>query len=153
MQEFVAKNSTLITDTNNAYFGLSSDYNHITVKHRSADGNYKTDSHFHTNNIENFWSTFKRGIIGIYHYVSPKHLHRYTTEFGYRYNNRQETPNIKFEDAINGTNKKTLTYKKLIYVAPLQQKEEIEIKPELTNEEKFHNFLDNIDPDTAPLAE
>lgn len=57
MQEFVEKGSTLITDTNNAYFGLSSDYNHITVKHRSGEVNYTTDHHFHTNNIENFWST------------------------------------------------------------------------------------------------
>lgn len=47
------------------------------------------------------------------HQVSPKHLRRYTNEFGYRYN-RQETPNVKFENAISGANKKTLTYQKLI---------------------------------------
>jgi hypothetical protein len=97
MQENVATNATIITDAYNSYLGLESEYNHIRVKH--SEGNYKTDSHFHTNNIENFWSTFKRGIIGIYYQISPKHLHRYTTEFGYRYNSRTDTSVVKFHDA------------------------------------------------------
>lgn len=45
----------------------------------------KVMSIFTTNDIENFWSALNRDIIGIYHYVSPKHLHRYTSEFGYVY--------------------------------------------------------------------
>lgn len=146
MQEFVGKGSTLITDTNNSYFGLSSDYNHITVKHRSSEGDYKTDHHFHTNNIENFWSTFKRGIVGIYHYVSPKHLHRYTNEFGYRYNNRQETPNVKFDDAISGANKKTLTYQKLIGGVTNQTLDQISTKfAEKKPDQDFLDRLDNLD--------
>ncbi len=44
---------------------------------------------FHTNGIENFWSLFKRGIIGIYHQVSNKHLQAYADEFAYRYNTRK----------------------------------------------------------------
>ena len=42
----------------------------------------------HTNNIENFWSIVKRGIIGIYQHVSEKHLDGYMTEFAYKYNYR-----------------------------------------------------------------
>lgn len=101
----------LITDAYRSYNGLEKQYNHIKVKH--TEGNYKTDKHFHTNNIENFWSIFKRGIIGIYHYVSPEHLHRYTTEFGYRYNNRKEKGAEKFIAAVAKSGKSRLSYAKL----------------------------------------
>jgi hypothetical protein len=50
-----------------------------------SKGNYVTDKAFHTNNIDNFRSLLKRGLIGIYHNVGPKHLHRYCNEFGFRY--------------------------------------------------------------------
>jgi hypothetical protein len=39
----------------------------------------------------------KRGLIGSYHRVSIKHLHRYLTEFEYRFNGRRE------EDLFSGT--------------------------------------------------
>jgi transposase-like protein len=43
----------------------------------------------HTNTVEGFFSLLKRGIIGTFHHVSPQHLQRYTTEFDFRYNNRE----------------------------------------------------------------
>ncbi len=39
-----------------------------------------------TNGIESFWALVKRGYIGTFHFVSPKHLHRYLDEFTYRHN-------------------------------------------------------------------
>ena len=42
----------------------------------------------HTNGMESHWALFKRGIHGIYHHVSVKHLTRYSAEFGGRHNNR-----------------------------------------------------------------
>ena len=144
MLEHVAKGATLITDANRSYFALASEYNHVSVKHRSEQGDYRTDSHFHTNNIENFWSTFKRGIIGIYHYVSPKHLHRYTTEFGYRYNNRQETSVIKFSDAVGKSSKQTLSYQKLIGGVTKQKLDTISLI-KANNNPSETDLLDNID--------
>jgi transposase-like protein len=113
MVEHVANGTTLITDHHKSYLGLSTHINHVRVKGDTLSGDYKTDRHFHTNNIENFWSTLKRGIIGIYHYVSPQHLHRYTTEFTYRYNNRKDLPVAKFNEAVAKANNTTLSYKKL----------------------------------------
>ena len=43
----------------------------------------------HTNNIECFWSHLKRGVDGIYHWVSKKHLQSYVDEFSLRFNTRK----------------------------------------------------------------
>ena len=44
----------------------------------------------HTNTIEGFWSLVKRGIGGVYHSVSAKHLQGYLNEYAWRYNQRHE---------------------------------------------------------------
>jgi transposase-like protein len=81
----VEKNSTIITDEWLSYKGLSENNVHKIVNHGS--GQYVIgDSH--TNNIENFWSLFKRGFIGQYHQLSKKHLNEYLDEFCFRHNNR-----------------------------------------------------------------
>jgi hypothetical protein len=43
---------------------------------------------WHTNTVENFFSILKRGFYGVYQHVSEAHLHRYCTEFDFRYNTR-----------------------------------------------------------------
>lgn len=150
MQEHVDKDATLITDAYKSYNGLMDQYNHIMVKHTVGD--YKTDRHFHTNNIENFWSTFKRGIIGIYHYTSAKHLHRYTNEFGYRYNNREDAGVIKFESAVKKANKSRLSYEKLIGRPTTQTLDRL--AENHTKKPPAHpdSWMDNIDPDNAPIV-
>jgi hypothetical protein len=39
------------------------------------------------NRTESIWSVMKRGLHGIYHHASEKHLHRYVDEFTFRLNN------------------------------------------------------------------
>lgn len=46
-------------------------------------------SKIHTNTVEGSFSLLKRGLIGSSHRVSIKHLHRYLTEFEYRFNQRK----------------------------------------------------------------
>ena len=41
-----------------------------------------------TNTVEGYFSILKRGINGVYHHVSAKHLKRYLAEFDFRYNER-----------------------------------------------------------------
>lgn len=106
----VDRSAKLITDSYTSYKSLNKLYNHVTVKHT----NYITIGEDHTNTIEGFWSLLKRGIVGIYHQVSPKHLHRYCNEFGYRYNSRQISDCNRFEEAVKNVNNIRLTYEKLI---------------------------------------
>ena len=57
----------------------------------------------HTQNIENFWSLLKRGIMGSYHHVSKAYLPLYMNEFSWRFNNRKN-PNM-FADLVQGVGK------------------------------------------------
>lgn len=109
IKEMVAKGSVVITDEWHGYNGVAKDFNHVVVNHKD---NEFVRGAFHTNNIENFWSHLKRGIYGIYHQVSAKHLHRYCDEFAYRYNTRKIGTNQKFNYSLE--NSARLTYKTLI---------------------------------------
>ena len=61
-------------------------YNHLFVKHKD---NEFVSGRVYTNTIENFWGLLKRGLLGIYHNTSKKHLQMYIDEFVFRYNTRQ----------------------------------------------------------------
>lgn len=68
----------------------------------------------HTNTAENFFSILKRGIPGVYHHISQEHLHRYLSEFDFRYSNRVAlgVDDIKRSDlALQGAKGKRLTYR------------------------------------------
>jgi hypothetical protein len=65
---------------------LSKKYKHQTTNHSA--GQY-VNGLCHTNGMENFWSLLKRGIVGQYHYVTPRYLDKYITEFSFRQNNRK----------------------------------------------------------------
>jgi transposase-like protein len=64
-----------------------------------------------TNTVEGYFSILKRGINGVYHHVSKKHLHRYLGEFDYCYNARQVTDGERALEALKGFEGKRLTYK------------------------------------------
>lgn len=112
MLENVQNNSTIVTDAYRSYNGLSANFTHITIKH--TDGNYITIGDAHTNTIEGFWKGFKLGIQAIYNAVSPKHLHRYSNEFSFRYNSRGVADVNRFEDCFKQVNNVRLTYNNLI---------------------------------------
>ncbi len=110
IEGMVAKGSIMITDEWGAYTGLSGDYQHEVLKHNA---NEFVRNGFHTNSIEGFWSLLKRGIFGIYHSVSPKHLNKYCDEFSYRYNTRSIKDDQRFSASLTQVQGR-LTYKRLI---------------------------------------
>ena len=65
----------------------------------------------HTNSAEGFFSILKRGINGVYHHVGRKHLHRYLSEFDFRYNARKIEDGDRAMLAIKGTTGKRLMYR------------------------------------------
>ncbi len=99
----VKEGTTIISDGWKGYVGLSAKYDHKVVDH--GTGEYVRDG-FHTNSIEGFWSHLKRGIMGIYHKVSKKHLFRYCDEFAFRYNTRNFSDEERFSLFIMSTYKR-----------------------------------------------
>ena len=87
VEETVAPQSTIYTDGSSAYRHAHEDYTHQAVRH--SVGEY-VRGQAHTNGIESFWSLLKRAHMGTFHKLSPKHLHRYVTEFAGQKNVRHE---------------------------------------------------------------
>ncbi|MBI4479467.1 MAG: IS1595 family transposase [Acidobacteria bacterium] len=113
VKESVEPGSKLMTDQFPGYRVIGKAYDHSTVKH------YKKEyvrGNTHTNSIENFWSLFKRGLVGSFHKVSEKHLDRYLDEFTYRFNGRKDehlfTATLK-----NLVNAKAMPFEKLTKTA------------------------------------
>jgi transposase-like protein len=101
----IAKESGLMTDEHASYKEPGSEFaSHDTVNHSKDEyvryWNEVTDktgvngkpivetSVITTNTVEGYYSIFKRGMKGIYQHCSEKHLHRYLSEFDFRYSNR-----------------------------------------------------------------
>lgn len=110
----VPRGAAVVTDEFAGYRGLNSKgYVHHTVNHSA--GEYVRHFCIHTNGIESFWALLKRGHYGIYHYMSPKHLHRYVNEFAFRQNTAQAGTMGFIEQTIGRMIGKRLTYKGLIH--------------------------------------
>ena len=90
LRRFVRANvepgSRVLTDEYVGYNGLDMLYRHETISH-AAKEYVRGDAH--TNSIESVWALLKRQIIGVHHWVSPKHLNAYATEMAYRLNRRE----------------------------------------------------------------
>jgi transposase len=84
--ERVVPASLIYTDEFAPYSALKyAGYRHRRIHH--AERVYVSGD-IHTNTIEGFWSLVKRGINGVYHAVSAKHLQGYLNEYAWRYNHR-----------------------------------------------------------------
>ncbi|MFS4493043.1 IS1595 family transposase [Maribacter sp. 2308TA10-17] len=106
----VPADSTIYSDEAAAYKQLKKTYKHDNVKHSLS---IYVEGQVHTNTIENFWSVLKRGLYGVYHQVSDKHISRYLDEYAARFNNRSLTSNERFNQFLEGS-ESVLSYKVLV---------------------------------------
>ena len=113
IEAHVSRASYVMTDESPVYPRVMKDMSgHGTVNHSAEE--YVRAFFWHTNTVENYFSILKRGIVGVYHHVSPAHLHRYAAEFDFRYNERaalgtdDATRSVR---ALKGIVGKRLTYR------------------------------------------
>jgi len=111
IKEHIESGSVISTDEWLGYNGLNKDFAHIRVNHSAKEYVNLMAS---TNGVENFWSHLKRGVDGIYHWVSKEHLQSYVDEYSLRYNTRKYSQQDRFDLVLSGVSNKKITYQNLI---------------------------------------
>lgn len=101
----------LHTDSSGAYTTLGRAFaSHGTVNHHA--GEYVRDG-ISTNAAESFFAQFKRSLTGTHHNVSKEHLHRYASEFEFRWNTSKMTDAERVQAMADASVGKRLTYRPL----------------------------------------
>jgi transposase-like protein len=103
----------VMTDDHPSYGGLGKHFDkHSVIRHSwKVYARKEKDVVISTNTIEGYFSILKRGINGVYHHVGKQHLHRYLSEFDFRYNSRHIEDGERAVLAIKGTTGKRLHYR------------------------------------------
>jgi transposase-like protein len=109
IDQMVAEDAHVMTDTSAALRTIGmrrklSQVNHKRNEYVRREGSVSIS----TNTVEGFFSILKRGINGVYHHVGKHHLHRYLSEFDFRYNARKLADGQRSLLAIKGVNGKRL---------------------------------------------
>jgi len=112
LDEHLHSGSRLVTDGATVYKTVMP----FASQHESVDhSKYEwARGDVHTNTLENFFSIFKRGLVGTYQHMDKKHLDRYLAEFDFRRNNRAKlgvNDAQRTVNALRGIEGKRLTYK------------------------------------------
>lgn len=99
----------IVTDAHLSYEGLSEHFHsHHIVDHSET---FVRGIIFHTNFAKSYHSLLKRGILGSFHHVSDRHLHRYVNEFDYRGNAREGLDGERALATIKAPPGRRLTYR------------------------------------------
>ncbi len=109
ISDHAAPGATVYTDEHRSYLGIP--FRHQSVKHSVSQ---YVNGQAHTNGIESFWATLKRGYHGTYHRMSAKHLNRYVGEFAGRHNSRPRDTADQMATTVRSMNGKQLRYQDLI---------------------------------------
>jgi transposase-like protein len=107
----ISRESHLMSDEASWYKSVGTEFaSHGTVEHRAKE---YARGHVTTNTVEGYYSIFKRGMKGTYQHCAEKHLHRYLSEFDFRYSNRIALgidDAMRADKALQGIKGKRLLY-------------------------------------------
>ena len=108
----IVSGSTLHTDDHRGYQNIASVYNHEVINHSARE--YVRNG-VSTNSIESVWALLKRGLHGVYHHASKKHLSRYVDEFTFRLNDGNVTRHTlqRMDSLTQAMFSNHITYKEL----------------------------------------
>lgn len=109
----ISRESNLMSDQASWYKGIGKEF----ASHGSVDHSIKeyVRGEITTNTVEGYFSIFKRGMRGVYQHCSEKHLHRYLSEFDFRYSHRIALgvdDAMRADKALQGITGKRLTYRR-----------------------------------------
>jgi hypothetical protein len=105
----VDESAHVMTDSSTVLKGALAAHKHDQVNHVAKEYvRYEDGVCITTNTIEGYFSILKRGINGVYHHVGKQHLHRYLSEFDFRYNARKVNDGERTLQAIKATGGKRL---------------------------------------------
>jgi transposase-like protein len=119
LRQHVAPEARVMTDESAIYNGVEKEFaEHQSVNHKA--GEYvRGDAHVNTS--ESVHSLMKRGVVGVYHHWSVKHLHRYCSEFDFRFNRRKIKDGERTIEAL-----KSIEGKRLYYRDPIKKLDKTE---------------------------
>ncbi len=114
LAEELHPDAILMTDRYPGYRRIGQEFaEHHTVDHAKKEYARTTynSRRASTNTAEGFFSQLKRSIDGTHHHVSREHLHRYVTEYDYRYSTRKMSDGQRTMKVIRDAEGKRLTYR------------------------------------------
>jgi ISXO2-like transposase domain len=107
----VSRKSYLATDELASYASVGKEFSgHGTVNH-SADEYVRMGGFLHINTAECRFSLMKRAVFGTHHSVSEAHLHRYLSEWDFKWNTRKMKDGERAAAALKGIEGKRLAYR------------------------------------------
>lgn len=93
VERHVDKQSYLMTDQNPAYRTIAAKYaGHSFVNHSEDEF---ARGEVHNNTAESFNAQLERAKLGVFHWLSKRHMKRYINEIAFRWNHRQPEKNRK----------------------------------------------------------
>lgn len=106
----VDRSANIVTDAHLSYDGLDENFHsHHVVGHSKT---FVRGIIFHTNFLRRASTACKKGVIGTFHNISDRHLHRCLSEFDRRWNTRKLTDGERTVEIIKSAPGRRLTYRK-----------------------------------------
>jgi len=109
----VQAGTRIMADENPSYQALTKQAYTVDAVTHSAGEYVRGD--IHTNSIESVWAVLKRGLHGVYHHASKKHMGRYVDEFTFRLNDGNVSRHTfeRLDSLTAAVTGKQITYKEL----------------------------------------